>query len=540
MFRSLCAHADGRIGRLALLLAVCVGMIAAAPASAKTVPGSPPFRVLVYQHLSDSQFEHLASRGAVGLLVPGVGPTTNRRQALAQLERGAEVNAHLGGVPKGPRLVLTSNATGTPTGCCFVIVELPPKTPKGAPIANDQRYPVVVLGRGFHGVLVSPTTRIPGLVSIVDIAPTALGRERGSLSSMPSTDAVASLASLNHQIHANNRLKLAALIVVACFLALLAVVRPRAATTAIPAALLTSIALGAAQATNEVTILAVLIVGTVAGGLWLARVCDTDGKLLLLFVGVMLLHLWLLASRPEWVAVTPLGPTQNSRFWGIGNQLETLLLAPLLVGATIAGRRFGVIGFGGFALLALVLVTDNRFGSDGGGAIVLGVAFAFLGARTLKLGARGFATLLLLGATVVLALVSYNLRGPGPDHLRSAFSHGFTGLAAVARNRVPLAYAPALHDWTMLLPLAIWFVVSLALAFRFARRSATRDLVLALGLGLLTSLLVNDSAAYELTGGVAALAAVARFVPSVAPLRVPLPAPAPRPGLPLPTEATPD
>jgi len=535
MLRSLRASA-ARLGPL-VLLAACAGLLAAAPVSAKTVPGSPPFRVLVFEHLSQGEFRHLATRGAVGLLVPGVGPTTNRRQALAQLERGAEVNAHLGGVPRGPRLVLASQATGTPSGVAIVVV-LPPRSEK--PVANDQRYPIVVLGRGFHGLLVSPTTRIPGLVSIVDIAPTALGRERGALSSVPSADPVASLASLNLQIHANNRLKLAALIVVACFIALLAVVRPRAATTAMPAALLTSIALGASQVSNEVLILAVLISGTVVGGLWLARLCDTDGKLLLLFLGVILVHLWLLAARPEWVALTPLGPTQNSRFWGIGNQLETLLLAPLLVGATIAAKRFGVIGFAGFALLALVLITDNRFGSDGGGAIVLGVAFAFLGARTLRLGARGFATLLLLGATVVLGLVSYNLRGPGPDHLRSAFGHGFTGLVAVARNRVPLAYAPALHDWTMLLPLAIWFVISLALAIRFARRRETRDLVLALGLALATSLLVNDSAAYELTGGVAALAAVARFVPSIAPLRVPLPVRAPLPGRSLANEATTD
>jgi len=536
MLRPLCASAAARSGRL-VLLAVCAALLAAAPAAAKTVPGSPPFRVLILQHLSHSQLEHLAAHGAVGLLVPGVGPTTNRRQALAQLERGAEVNSRLGGVPRGPRVVLASQATGTPSGVAIVVV-LPPRSEK--PVPNDKRYPIVVLGRGFHGLLVSRTTRIPGLVSIVDIAPTALGRERGTLSSIPSSDPVASLASLNLQIHANNRLKLAALIVVACFIALLAVVRPRAATTAVPAALLTNIALGAAQVTNEVLILAVLIGGTVAGGLWLARLCGTDGRLLLLFLGVILLHLWLLAARPEWVALTPLGPTQNSRFWGIGNQLETLLLAPLLVGATIAARRFGVIGFAGFALLALVFITDNRFGSDGGGAIVLGVSFAFLGARTLRLGPRGFVTLLLVGATVVLGLVSYNLRGPGPDHLRSAFSHGFTGLIAVARNRVPLSYEPALHDWTMLLPLAIWFVVSLALALRFARRRATRDLVLALGLALGTSLLVNDSAAYELTGGVAALAAVARFVPSIAPLRVPWPARAPVPARSLANEATTD
>jgi hypothetical protein len=32
------------------------------------------------------------------------------------------------------------------------------------------------LGGGFHGPLQSATTKIPGLVSIVDIAPTALGR----------------------------------------------------------------------------------------------------------------------------------------------------------------------------------------------------------------------------------------------------------------------------------------------------------------------------------------------------------------------------
>jgi hypothetical protein len=527
MLRSLPASVVGRLSRFVLVV-VCFGLVAAAPAAARTVPGSPPFRVLIFDHLSQSQFDSLAARGAVGLLVPGVGPTTNRRQALAELERGAEVNAHLGGVPSGPRLIPgPSLATGTPTGCCFVIVELPPR---GAPVANDKRYPVVVLGHGFHGLLTSRTTRIPGLVSIVDIAPTTLGRERGTLYSTPSSDPVASLASLNRQIHANNRLKLAALIVVACFIALLTAVRPRAATTAIPAALFTSIALGAAQISNEVAILAVLIVGTVAGGLWLARLCRTDSRLLGLCLGVILLHLWLLAARPEWVALTPLGPTQNSRFWGIGNQLETLLLAPLLVGAALAAKRFGVVGFATFALLALVLVTDNRFGSDGGGAIVLGVAFAYLGARTLRLGTRGFVTLLLLLATVILGLVSYNLRGPGPDHLRSAFGHGLSGLFAVARNRVPLAYEPALHNWTMLVPLGIWFVVSLGIAYRFARRPSTRDLVVALGLGLITSLLVNDSYTYELTGGVAALGAVARFVPTIAPLRLALPVRAPLPG----------
>jgi hypothetical protein len=303
---------------------------------------------------------------------------------------------------------------------------------------------------------------------------------------------------------------------------------------------MTSVALGAAQVTNEALIIALLIAGTLGGAILLARVCGTDGRLLALIVGVLVLHLVLLSKRPEWVALTPLGPTQNSRFWGIGNQLETLLLAPLLVGAVLAGRRFGRFGFAVFALLGLVLVTDNRFGSDGGGAIVLGVAFAFLGARVLRLGVRGFITLLLLGATAVLTLVSLNLRASGPNHLRSAFGHGLSGLWAVAQNRVPLAYVPALHNWPLVLPLALWFAAALVLAIRLARRRATRDLVLAVGLAIGTSLLVNDSATYELVGGVATLAALVRFTPSVGPLTVPALARMPLPAQPVPNEATTD
>jgi hypothetical protein len=212
-----------------------------------------------------------------------------------------------------------------------------------------------------------------------------------------------------------------------------------------------------------------------------------------------------------------------------------------LVGALLAWRRFGYFGLAAFGVFGLVLVTDNRFGSDGGGAIVFGVAFAFLGARALRLGARGFATLLLLAATLVLALVSYNLRAPGPDHLRSAFGHGLSGLDRVMENRVPLAYLPAVHNWPLLLPLAIWFGAALLVALRIARTRASRDLVVALGLAIGTSLLVNDSAAYELTGGVAAIAAVVRFNPSAMVSQiVPAFARVPLPGQPLPNEASRD
>jgi len=518
-----------------LLAALCTGfLLSTAPAGAKPTPGSPRLRVIIVDSLGPTQFRHLAARGAVGLLVPGVGPTTNRRQALAALVRGAEVNAHLGGVPTGPRLLSASRASRVPaTSFGAIVVALPPP---GVPQANNRRYPIAVIGRGFHGLLRSPTTRIDGLVSIVDVAPTALGRRRGSLSSTPSKNPVARLGSLDTQIHANNRLKLPALIIIACAVMLLAAFRANAATTAVLAALLVSVGLGAAQVSSEPLILAALIAGTVGGGLLLARVFATEGKLLALIVGVLGIHLLLFAVRPGWVALTPLGPTQNSRFWGIGNQLETLLLAPLLTGALLAGRRFGRLGFATFAVLGIVLVTDNRFGSDGGGAIVFGVALAFLGARALRLGVRGFVTLLLLASTLVLALVSFNLRTPGPDHLRSAFGQGMSGLLEVGENRVPLAYVPALHNWPLLLPLALWFAAAFVIALRFARWRTSRDLVIAVGLAIGTSLLVNDSAAYELVGGVATLAAVMRFKPTVVPRIVPAFARIPLPAQPVPNE----
>jgi hypothetical protein len=521
---------------LTSLAAVVGALLAAAPAGARTVPGSPPFRILIMDHISTSQFAQLAKRGAVGLLVPGVGPTTNRRQALAELVRGAETNARMGGVPTGRRLVGANRVTGTPTGRDVIVLALPPA---GAPGANDHRYRIAVIGRGFHGLLVSRTTRIPGLVSIVDIAPTALGWLRGTLTSVPSATPLLDLASLDRQIHANNRLKFAALFVIAGALLLFALLGFRAAATAVPAALLTSVALGVAQVSNEVAIMAVLTVGTLLGGLWLAHACRGDGALLALYAGVVLLLAFLFVVRPEWAAITPLGPTQNQRFWGIGNQVETLLLAPLLAGAMIAWRRFGILGFAALSLLGLVVMTDNRLGADGGGAVVLGIAVAVLGARLLRLRLTGFVTLLLTSATVVLAIVASNLRQPGPNHLRSAFA-SIDSLVAVARDRVVLAYQPALEQWTIVGPLAAAFVVAFALALRAARQRSRRDLLVALGVAIVTSLLVNDSAAYVLAGGIAVVGALARFTPAYGRVTVKALARAALETQPVPTEAGPE
>jgi hypothetical protein len=510
---------------LALLgiLPVVAALAAPGTASARNTPRGESFQagVVVVDRISDATFARLAHRGAVGLLRPGYGPTTNRRRALAELVRGTEVNARLGGVPAGKPLINTNKASVYPNCKVCIVVQLPPR---GRPTGNNRLYRIAVIGGGFHGLLTSPTTHIPGLVSIVDIAPTDLGHPATSLGWTPSKDAVGQLSRLGHAIGANNRLKFAVLFILAGVLLALALLGLRAALTAVPAALLVNLVLGMGQVSNEVLLCAAMSAGTVLVALALARLCRSDSALLALYGGVVALYAYVMVTRPEWQAVNPFGPTQNSRFWGIGNQVETLLLAPLLAGAFIARRRFGIVGFAVFGVFGLVVMTDNRIGADGGGAIALGIALAVLGARLFKLGARGFVGLLASAAFAVLWIVSRGLAEPGPNHLRSAFADHGAGLLSSLASRVPLSYLPALHAWQMVVPLLAVLVVAFALAWRFARERSTRDLLLAFGVAIATSLLVNDSAAYELTAGIAVVGAFARFAPAPAPARVLSPA----------------
>jgi hypothetical protein len=500
---------------LAVLAAVGVALVAPGRAAARVTPRGEYFEVVVVDRIPDATFAALAKRGAVGLLRPAYGPTTNRRSALAELVRGAEVSARLGGVPKGKPLIDVRKASVFPNCHLCIVLQLPPR---GSPTSNDKLFRIAVIGHGFHGLLTSPTTHIPGLVSIVDVAPSALGGHVATtLSWAPAGNSVGHLSRLGRAIDSNNRLKFAVLFILAGLLLALALLGLRAAVTAVPAALLVNLALGIGQVSNEVLLCAAVSAGTVLVALALARVCRGESALLALYGGVVALYAFVMVRRPEWQAVNPFGPTQNSRFWGLGNQVETLLLAPLLAGAFLARRRFGLVGFVLFGCFGLVVMTDNRFGADGGGAIVLGVALAVLGTRLFRLGVRGFVALLASAAFAVLWIVSRGLAEPGPNHLRSAFAHGGGGLLASLESRVPLSYVPALHAWQLVVPLLLALAGSFVVAWRAARQQSTRDVLLALGVAIVTSLLINDSASYELAAGIAVVGAFARFAPAPAP-----------------------
>lgn len=505
-----------RLALIVVLVALAAGTAAATDAQAHTVPTQQTFRVLIVDRLSLANLQRLGQRGGVGLLVPGVGPRTNRRRALAALLRGAVENARLGGVPKGPQLIGVSAATGIPTGHPVIVLALPPR---GAPVLNDKRYPIAILGRGCHGLLYSPTTRIPGVVSILDVAPTALAHRNGSLSCQPMPHAGATARNLDRRIAANDVLKLPSLFVVAGIVLLLALVAPRAALAAPPAALLGTLLLGAVGPTSAVVLGVGIGVLTLVLALLLGRICRTGDAMLALFTATILAYLLALVLEPTWIAINPLGPTQNSRFFGIGNQMETLLLVPSLVGAALAGKRFGLPGFIAFAALALVTIAENDLGSDAGGAVVLGIGFAVLGARLARLRLRGIVVSLALSGAAIALLVAYDLHRGGPNHLRSVFGHGWSGVLAVVENRVPLAYEPALHQWYLTTELAVAFVVVAAIALTRRHPPGRRALLEALVAAVVTSLLVNDSAAYVLLAGGTALVAVGRPAFAYAPLR---------------------
>src|SRR5205085_1092446 len=145
----------------------------------------------------------------------------------------------------------------------------------------------------------------------------------------------------------------------------------------------------------------------------------------LALVALLLAYAVSMIARPSTLSLAPIGPELTSRFFGVSNLLETWLLYPALLGAALLTRRFGWLAFVGTGLLALATIAENTLGSDGGGAIVVGVAFALLAVQLV--GARRLYTLPALGiaALVVLALVNIDASVSGPDHLRGALNGGF-------------------------------------------------------------------------------------------------------------------
>jgi len=212
----------------------------------------------------------LATRGvgAVGLYVPGAGGTVSRAAAIAALRRGTVANVL--GLPHGR--ILVDLAFGLPEQPLQpgVYVSLPP--PGEHP--NTKRYSVMIVGAGYHGILTSDSTRIRGLVSLADIAPTAVALQEGRsppIRSEPDRDAFGDLRLLDVRLTRVHHDRGWVFVAVVLTIIALAAFAPRAAGLGGAAALVASLLLSWAGETRFGLVIAAMaaltIVLAVAGSL---------------------------------------------------------------------------------------------------------------------------------------------------------------------------------------------------------------------------------------------------------------------------------
>jgi cytochrome c551/c552 len=440
---------------------------------------------------------------AFGLYVPGAGGTVSREGAIESLRRGEVENALLGGKPAGKVLVDLRFSTGEERRAPAVYVELPPPGHH----SNTRRYLVAITGAGYRGILTSDFTRIRGLVPVADIAPTLVALLHGRdppISSEPDPQALAHLQELDRRlthIHRDRGWVLTA--VVFAVLALVAFL-PRAAVVAGAGAIAASMLLSWA----EVTRLWVLILGMVSLTMALSIAGSARRRLVPFVVAAFFAaYLLVLTLSPETNSLAVLGarPDGGGRFYGVTNQVETLLLAPLLAALAIGGIRWLLP----LAALALVTIGWSKAGADGGGLLVYGTALTVMAMRL-----RGLALtprrLAFAAATVVVlafAFVGLDAALGGSSHVTRAVDTGPDSLLGDLGRRLHLSWASltkATHNE------AIFAGCLAALAWMGTRRPrhATMDALLA---ALAVSLLVNDTPVDAIGLGALGCAALFRW-----------------------------
>jgi cytochrome c551/c552 len=439
----------------------------------------------------------------LGLFVPGAGGIVTREGAIASLRRGKVENALLGGKPGGKILVdLVFRVPDRPTQPA-VYVELPP--PGKHP--NTKRYLIAITGGGYRGILTSEATRIRGLVPIADIAPTLIALQEGRappIRSEADEDAVSDLRALDERlerIHRDRGWTLTA--VVLAVLALAAAV-PWAGVLGGTAAIAGSLLLSWAGATR-LSVLILAMVGLTIGFAFAGSVRRRAVPIsVAVFFGVYLAVL-ALSTETNSLAVLGARPDGGGRFYGMTNQIETLLLAPVIAAVAVAGLRWLV------PLGALVLITVgwSKAGADGGGLLVFGTALAVLALRLQRRALTPRRVALAAAAVVVvaLALVGLDAALGGSSHVTRAVGTGPDSLLGDLGHRLHLSWKSATEYWHRTLTF-LACVAALVWMGTMRPRRATVDALLA---ALAVSLLVNDTPVDVVGLGALGCAALVRW-----------------------------
>jgi hypothetical protein len=221
-----------------------------------------------------------------------------------------------------------------------------------------------------------------------------------------------------------------------------------------------------------------------------------------------------MAIDGAWVALSPLGPGQNARFYGLSNLLETFLLVPALAGAALLGRRFGAAGFAAVAILSLVAVAGSRFGADAGGALVLAAGYAALVVALVR-DRRRAAVLALVAAAAAVTLVALDALGGPSTHLGETLRGGPAEILSDVADRVTLSWLRATDTLGMALTVLGATAALALLVARLPRLSLARfgkGLLAAFAVAVLASLVVNDSPKEVAIGGLAGYLALERWL----------------------------
>lgn len=438
------------------LAAILVALAVAAPA-AGAVRVVEPFPL-----------DRYAGTGPIGLAVPGAGPTVTRESALNTLLTGEVESSLLGGAPSGVPLIELDRGEPPDT-----LVVLPPDGR-----TENTRYPIAV-APGPRGVLTSDSTRIVGLVSLADVA-------HDRLEVVEVDNPVATLERLNHRIEWNDDWRLGLSVLAGGLAYLAAIFVPRLAPRVILLALAANLWLAGWWVVALVALAAALLPLGLACGAVLAG------------------YLLVLGLDPEAVALSPFGPSQAGRFYGVSNLLATMLLLPALLGAWLLGRLG--IAVGG---LAVITVAGSRFGADGGGLVVLLAGYATLIAYALRAHVR--AAHLAVGAAAVvltgIALVGLDAALGAESHVTDSLGDGPGALLGDLADRVEISVRRAFAG----LGPAFAVVASLAVLVVIATRRPRLPVTDAFLVALLVSVVVNDTPGDVLGIGAAAAFAVRRF-----------------------------
>jgi cytochrome c551/c552 len=420
--------------------------------------------------------------GALGLYVAGAGGKISRAGAIASLRHGKVENALLGGTPGGK--IRADLAYGPTSGSRpAVYVQLPP----AGTHPNTSRYLVSVDAPGFAGILTSGSTRIDGLVSLPDItqAAVALARNKhADIRSIPGSRA--DLMRLDDRLRRVHHDRGWTEAVVAIVLFALVLVYPRAAVLYGAAAVAVALWLEWTGTTRLWEVLLWMSLGPAAIAYLLSlRTRVIPYAVTIFFVAFLLV----LALAPETHSLAVLGarPDGGGRFYGIGNQVETLLLPALIVAVVVGGLRW-LLPLGAVAVVA---VAWSKAGADGGGLVVYAAAAAVLLLR-LQSGRVTWRQTALAGAGVVVlafAVVGIDAALGGSSHVTHAVGGGPGTLTGDLGHRLHLSWASATKSADTI----VLFLASLGTLVWMGTRSPRRPGVDAMLVALAVSLLVNDT-----------------------------------------------